>query len=692
MSAELIRTPEPATLDTDSDSSDSHSGYSDSEPEDVKDDPSVKEMLRKVADLSLRRDTLEWDIRTAEDCVAAWRAYGQTLCGFRAGESSPDPGQPVSESVIEDFTGKYSAVRSDVGSLCRRLADVKQELEHSQKELARCRLKAKRRIEKQRHNKLVRRQRKEASGASATYPYYRLKVTVEADTLPPDAPSIVAEVDTGKPKQLDDGAPPPDAAGPSLRISYLVAQAGWSPKFELRIDTTARDGVLSFRADITNTTGELWREAAVTLSTVETRYSGVFERIPQLKEWRIAAGSKDAQADEHSGYSVSEWTQKTASPFTLRAAAVLNNSLPPPPPARMSSTTGLFGGPQLANSFGGSAFRQRGQPAGGGQLGFSATNSVRSTRGSGGDGGLFGSAEPQSAPTGGLFGYTAPPSGSPGGTPSLPAISHSGALASQATPPEARSTRRRRSRRTSSSPTPPGSPTDSTPALPFMADAKMALATSTANTHGITTTFSLPGKKTMPSSTTSLRFMVSETALNDIGLTYTCVPKLRTAAFLTATLSLPPAAPPLPEHSLASLSVDGTFLGSLQLPKKGDDDKLAVPLGVDEGVEVTYAPPKRRSETKGILRKEETVTFSRAFSIRNRKARDIVVVVRDQVPVVDDDKSTPLKLVVKKPRNADIQEDGTVEWTFEMHPGELRKAELEWDVIVDGSEGVISLT
>lgn len=225
-----------------------------------------------------------------------------------------------------------------------------------------------------------------------------------------------------------------------------------------------------------------------------------------------------------------------------------------------------------------------------------------------------------------------------------------------------------------------------------MADAKMALATSTANTHGITTTFSLPGKKTMPSSTTSLRFMVSETALNDIGLTYTCVPKLRTAAFLTATLSLPPAAPPLPERSLASLSVDGTFLGSLQLPKKGDDDKLAVPLGVDEGIEVTYAPPKRRSETKGILRKEETVTFSRAFSIRNRKARDIVVVVRDQVPVVDDDKSASLKLVVKKPRNADIQEDGTVEWTFEMHPGELRKAELEWDVIVEGSEGVISLT
>ena len=67
-----------------------------------------------------------------------------------------------------------------------------------------------------------------------------------------------------------------------------------------------------------------------------------------------------------------------------------------------------------------------------------------------------------------------------------------------------------------------------------------------------------------------------------------------------------------------------------------------------------------------------------------------MVVVRDQVPVVDDDK--PVKLVVKKPHDADIQEDGTVEWTFEMPPGELQKGELEWDVIVEGGEGIVSLT
>lgn len=700
MSVELIRAPEPAIVDTDSDASDSHS---DSDREDVEDDPAVRALLGKVAKMSSQCETLQWDIGTADDCVSAWKAYGNTLCGFRAGKDSPEPGEPVLISTIESFTENFAVARSAAGKRRRSLADATQELEAGQKELAKCRLKAERRIEKQRHNKLVRRQRKKASDAPTTYPYYRLKVTVEADTLPPDAPSIAAEVDPGRPKQPDDGAPPLDAAGPSLRISYLVAKAGWSPKFELRIDTTARSGVLSFRAEITNTTGELWREAAVTLSTVETRYSGVFECIPRLRPWKITAGTKDAQTDARSGYSVSEWSQKTASLFTLRAAAAPNSNPFATPATRFTSAGGLFGSVQPATSFGGnSEIPNPGQLASFGSaakkptVGGTPPGTFAASRTRGGGGhttetlSLSASHPPPAPPAP----YN-PPSGFFGGVAASglnpPAF---GALPSQDAPPAPPATpcKKKKGRRpgTSHSPTPPDSPSDSTPALPFVADAKMALATSTANIYGITTTFSLPGKKTLPSSPTPLRFMVSETALHDIELAYTCVPKLRTAAFLAATFSLPPAAPPLPERSLASLSVDGTFLGSLQLPKKDDDDKLVVPLGADEGIEVTYALPKCRSETKGILRKEETVTFSRAFSIRNRKARDIVVVVRDQVPVVDDDK--PVKLVVKKPHDADVQEDGTVEWTFEMPPGELQKGELEWDVIVEGGEGIVSLT
>jgi hypothetical protein len=189
--------------------------------------------------------------------------------------------------------------------------------------------------------------------------------------------------------------------------------------------------------------------------------------------------------------------------------------------------------------------------------------------------------------------------------------------------------------------------------------------------------------------------MVSETTLSNIDLTYTCIPKFRAAAFLTASLSLPSSAPPLPEKSTASLSVDGTFLGTLPLPEKpGDGEKLVIPLGVDEGIEVTYAPPKHRSEVKGILRKEETLTFTRAFTIRNRKGRKVVVVVRDQVPVVDEEK--PVRMTVKKPveveGEVEIKEGGKVEWRYELEAGEVRKGELEWEVVVESGEGVVNLS
>jgi len=714
MSVELVCWSVLKPHDTDTGNTDSDS-ESESESED---DKALRTIEEEITSLQDDLESLEWNLQTANNSILAWEAYGRNLCGIRTEAGEDKPEEPVETVRMTKFIELYGTTRSDAQKIRSRVREKTREIETKTKELKKLREKVDKRITK--HNDHLRQQQKSKENPFAVkYPYYRLKVTVEAETLPPDAPSIIAEIDTGKPKHSDDEAPPSDANGPSLRISYLVSHASWSPKFELRLDTVSRSGVLGFRAETSNVTAETWNEATVILSTVEDKYSGFFERIPQLNEWKIGLGKKEdgdknmfsIQEREHHETQLKPPNPQsgnlfgTGTGFSLSCVGAASQSA--------TATGGLFGRQQLqqfpaASGFG-AAVATPPQPTPRSLFG-----GVTST-----GGGLFGNSSkqpsltmafsaPATAPSaGGLFGSSSQQ------LSSTPAFGQSTSVFAQPTPvfgqststslfgtrqpaassgavPETQPDEHRRSPSLTST-----SHASSVAPLPYKADSKMTLSTSTTNTYGITTIFSLPGKKTLPTSATPLRFMVSETTLSNIDLTYTCIPKFRAAAFLTASLSLPSSAPPLPEKSTASLSVDGTFLGTLPLPEKpGDGEKLVIPLGVDEGIEVTYAPPKHRSEVKGILRKEETLTFTRAFTIRNRKGRKVVVVVRDQVPVVDEEK--PVRMTVKKPveveGEVEIKEGGKVEWRYELEAGEVRKGELEWEVVVESGEGVVNLS
>lgn len=198
--------------------------------------------------------------------------------------------------------------------------------------------------------------------------------------------------------------------------------------------------------------------------------------------------------------------------------------------------------------------------------------------------------------------------------------------------------------------------------------------------------------------------MVSKTPLDDVEMAYTIVPKLRLAAFLTAAISLPSSLN-VPALDMASLIVDGAFVGRTSIAPDTKDEKgrIFVSLGVDPALEVAYDKPMRTRETRGYLRAEEIVTYSRAWEVRNRKTQSVCVVVRDQVPVVEEAsvKDRKMELVVAEPERPDgdgavdvaRKEGGEVEWRFELKPAEKRREKLEWKVVVEkGEEGVVSLS
>jgi uncharacterized protein (TIGR02231 family) len=76
------------------------------------------------------------------------------------------------------------------------------------------------------------------------------------------------------------------AAKATLRITYAVRNARWTPLYEARLDTGAKDRKpvleLTRRAEITQATGEDWSDVALSVSTVRTALGGLAPELGSL--------------------------------------------------------------------------------------------------------------------------------------------------------------------------------------------------------------------------------------------------------------------------------------------------------------------------------------------------------------------------------------------------------------------------
>ncbi|KAI5856829.1 hypothetical protein BZA05DRAFT_347902 [Tricharina praecox] len=678
-SIELVSSAPPAETPSEDTDADADTD-SDTDSEDHR---AIRAIDEEYAKLDDDREALDWKLQTSLKKLVALELYGRRIV-----EPVPQTeGIKVEPTKLDDvvkFLQTYANTREETGVLHELVRKQAREIPLKTKKLEKKKTKLQKRLQKQQKMKHARQE--VPSGSKKTenilYPYYRLRVTVEAENLPLDAPSVEVKVNTGKLEHLGDDAGPKDATGPSLRVSYVISNARWESRHDLRIDTIARTGTLSFRAATFNNSGETWRDAKVTLSTVRTKYSLFSEHIPQLSQWKIGLGT--SYHHETDQYSRSEWAHRQSKHV-------------PEQPAFMQPAFGILpSGPGVRNAFGQ-------KPA---TSGFGGTAPTSGGLFGGGtaptSGGLFGGG---TAPTsGGLFGGGAPASSGGdlfgGGAPAF-GQQHSatpptaGSLFGSTQPPPAASIGDRYA----------NTPETVAPALPYQPGEKMSMATSVSETYGITTTFALPGLKTISSSSTPLHFLVAETALEDMGLLYTAIPKLRLAAYLTAAFKLPIDAPVLPKNCNAGLNVDGAFVGRIVIPQPDDAGTISVPLGVDETLDVFYDTPSRKSEVKGLFSKDETITYARAWEVKNRRSQTVELIVRDQISIIDrEGMPVRMELTIKKPKSfagfwegvngsCMLREGGQIEWRVRIEPGEKRREELEWDVLAEkGDYVVVSLS
>jgi len=165
------------------------------------------------------------------------------------------------------------------------------------------------------------------------------------------------------------------------------------------------------------------------------------------------------------------------------------------------------------------------------------------------------------------------------------------------------------------------------------------------NSHGMTTTYDMPGLRTIKSSSLTRRFIICKIDVSDVVFSSVVVPKLRSAAFTKARIRNTSNTTLL--RGTAGLTLDGSYLGTTVIPTCHSEDTFSLSLGVDTAVTVSYSKPSQKTSSKGYINKEETTLYSRSIFLHNAKPTEITLLVFDQIPVSEDEK---LKINIISPK------------------------------------------
>ncbi|TDZ49747.1 hypothetical protein CTRI78_v007900 [Colletotrichum trifolii] len=526
--------------------------------------------------------------------------------------------------------------------------------------------------------------------AQAFSPLSSRRTSVSSDTAQP----LVATADAEK------GAIPLC----DLSLTYVTSSASWAPSYDLQLSTTTNNAVLCYDASITNQTSETWTNCKVTLSTSQTTFAGLENEIPTLKTWKIKLAPKNSVVKENNVTSSNEERQ--------HRAEWLNMQQPPQAHVPQSALFGIDNSAATPEAARAEAMRQRMRLQAHAQFPqsmiqqshpFQSMESHRAMQVEAmqaapraGGGGLFGQPPQSSSATfgnasGGLFGQPSqPPSapsqnamafGKPSGISAFGSSKPVEAEEEETYPPDQE-------------------------ALDFQE--------SVMEETGFTTTYDLPGAKTLPPRPTASKQRVARLTFSNVAFSHTVVAKYKPAAYLKAKVRNGSRLTLL--KGAAGLTLDGTFMGRTKLPRCSAGDLFSLSLGIDPAIAVNYPKVDVRRATTGFFSKENSSVYSRSVTIANSRAsagKPVSVVVLDQVPVSEDER---LKVDILAPKGllldgsgvadgrpargekedgqwgkatAILKKGGQVEWSVTLNAGKAVKLGLEYVVAMPSGDSAV---
>ncbi|KAL9120676.1 MAG: hypothetical protein Q9187_002768 [Circinaria calcarea] len=462
-----------------------------------------------------------------------------------------------------------------------------------------------------------------------------------------------------------------DSSDVTLCLSYITQSASWSPHYNLSISTPSTSGTIIYRAEFSNTTSETWKDAKVILSTSQTSFQGLDEPIPTMSPWHLRL-NKGFGYNKGPIYSSEEMNirrnlQKATENSYAQQRGDLFGHLPRQrapfsKPVISERRVQRSAKPNIMSKFQlNRSSMQQPQCAG---MAEEAESNSNGNRGFGRFDGDQNTVAAVNTFQGNFFGNAPAPPG---------ALSRA---ATQGSSVFAKTTAN----------APFGFPAQNEATL-VPSDASLVFQESVWEETGLTTSYDLPGLRTIPPSKTARRHKIATIELKDIQLSYICIPKLRTAAFLKAHVTNSSGVTLL--KGLAGLTLDGSFLGNTHLPRCSAGQTFTLPLGVDPAINVLYSRPGvKKNISSGVFQKEDSCVYTRTITITNTKSigGPIDLVVSDQVPISEDEK---LKIDVLTPKG--LKGEGDKAATGQaVEDDAVSRASTKGSVYsLDGARGVV---
>ncbi|KAG5987658.1 hypothetical protein E4U43_004981 [Claviceps pusilla] len=548
----------------------------------------------------------------------------------------------------------------------------------------------------------------------------RTSISSEAHASRPAAESGSSEATQAQDRDRDTNVVTGRMLSCDLVLSYVTSAAYWVPSYDLQLSTTSATGTLSFDAEIHNLTSETWTNSKVVLSTSQATFSGLDDAVPTLNPWclelvRSAPHCEYGQIHEQNSRSNDEIfntnqylkNQKLFGTHKLRGDMFGI-------PEEVQLLSGLQVG-RAANKETGLAWAEKTighyEPAVPpsppfGMAGAAVESMVPSgmtTIGPGGredhghaaQPGLFGAPAPAAASSGarhkpaGLFGGdvfgNAAPSGGGGGGEKRLFASRKAAEPRKHLDPDADA--------------------DADADYDYDDDSDSEWGLSVMEETGLTSTYELPGAKTLVPKSTATKQRVAHLRFANVVYSYTVVAKYKPVAYLRAKFKNTSKMTLF--KGRAGLSLDGSFMGRTWLPRCSAGDTFMLSLGVDPSIKVSYPKPVVQRASPGLFSKETTAVYTRTITLHNTRAtaaKPTSLLVHDQVPLSQDenlrvDILSPLGLSVGSgavptgapgldPREnkdwgtarAIVRKDGEVTWDVSLNPGKAVRLTLEYGV------------
>jgi hypothetical protein len=502
----------------------------------------------------------------------------------------------------------------------------------------------------------------------------------------------------------------------TLLLSYVTNSAFWTPRYDLTISSQQKSATIVYRAEFNNGTSETWKDAKVILSTSQTSYSGLEDKAPFMQSWQVKLGRSWENnaggllsSSEMKGHRYQNAIAQQASKASYKAKSSANNARKDentthwegaPAQQQQVYNTTLFSSVQAAPAGFGSANRSLPPPAPN-NLEMSAKPLARAKK-TAAFGGLGSSASSTTESKrrvsrlgAGLFG------GGGGGAVRKEEEIEETFEASAA----------------------PADQSENDEEEDVMGDG-LDFEESVWEDNGLTANYELPGIRTLAPSSLARRHKIASLSAANIHLSYICVPKLRSAAFLRAKIRNPSTTVTLLKGT-AGVTLDGSFLGNMTLPRVSPSQLFSLPLGVDPAIQISYPKPNVHRSTSGFISRESAHTFNRSIWLTNTRPSAVELLVLDQVPISQDER---LRVAILQPRglnkegdsvragqaakeggkevaaptasvkegawgkaSATLKKNGEVNWNVNLEKGAACLLKLEYDTRMPSGETIVEV-